>query len=149
MDNQDIIFYGHRIESNDGTPVEPVEYLIDPNTFRPVVRITIPEEKFEDSVIICAANAVEIHTEPMPDGRYKVKRRLRGYKPTIVEDESVIEFKQFGSKKEFIKWMEELPTKDAVDVYRQIYFDRWNFDTGSSEDRFCYELLDEEFKGRE
>jgi len=132
----------------DGTHVASAKRDIDPNDFSPRLRIMVPVEHYSKIEVVCDGNALDIHTETMPDGRYRMKRKLRGYTPAITEDEQTVEVKEFDSTKAFMEWIEKLP-KDMVEAYRQIYYDRWNFGNGNQKDRIYYELLDEEYKGRE
>lgn len=138
---------GH-LKGEDGTKLACFEKDINASTFEPRVRLMVPAETFGNLEVTCDGNALEIHTETNGDGRYTVKRKLRGFKPAIMEDEFEVKLPEIESTKEFIAWIEKLP-KDMVEAYRQIYFDKWNFDTGNSKDKIYYELLDEEYKGRE
>jgi hypothetical protein len=83
----------------------------------------------------------------MSDGRYKVRKRVNGYKPAILDEEYVIELRKFDSTKDFWAWVETLDTDD-IRAFRQIYYDKWNFDSGDEKDRMYYVLLDEELQGR-
>lgn len=110
-------------------------------------QLKIPAHQWENIVIICDGNALEVNTEPMSDSRYKVKRTLRGLKPTTVVKESELELREFESTKDFMNWIEGLDN-DTIEALRQMYFDQWNFSTASQRDRMYYELLEEEKKGR-
>ena len=83
----------------------------------------------------------------MDDGRYKVTKRVNGYKPAVLDEEYVIELPKYKTAKEFMAWVETLDVDD-VRAFRQIYYDRWNFDSGDEKDRMYYALLDEELQGR-
>ena len=76
-----------------------------------------------------------------------MKRTLRGFKPATVIEESEIKLREFETTKEFMNWIENMNT-DGVEALRQIYYDRWCFDTASQKDRMYYELLEEETKIR-
>ncbi len=106
-------------------------------------KLRVPEETWERTKIVCDGNAVEVSTELAPDGRYIVKRTLRGFKPATVIEESEIKLREFASTKEFMNYYENLDN-DGVEALRQIYYDRWCFDTASQKDRMYYELLEEE-----
>ena len=123
------------------------ETNIDPHTFEVKYRLTIHPEMWKHVEVVCDGNATEVQTEPLGDGRYRVKRRLAGYKPSMVDREDTIELREFESTKDFINWIETLSTDD-VEALRQIYYDRWTFDTANQKDRMYYELLEEEKKGR-
>lgn len=110
-------------------------------------RLTIKERFWNNVTISCEGNAVEVETEPLSDGRYRVRKTVRAYKPAYVSEEETIELPKCESMKDFMSHVESLPT-DMVKALRQIYYDKWNFDTGSTRDRMYYELLDEELKGR-
>lgn len=136
-----------RAETDDGTVLARAsKVLIDPKTFDMRWRLTIPEDVWDYVEVICDGKALELTTSPMSDGRYKVTRTVRGYRPTVIEDEEVIfELRDFSTTKEFIRWMENL-TPDSMEAYRQIYYDRWCFDSASHKDRTYYELLEEEMQ---
>ena len=125
-----------------------VEIGVDNGTnFALQYKLRIPEETWERTKIVCDGNAVEVSTQLASDGRYIVKRTLRGFKPTTVVEESEIKLREFSSTKEFMNWIENIDT-DGVEALRQIYYDRWCFDTASQKDRMYYELLEEEKQGR-
>ena len=135
------------IRDDDGNLVGDIQMRLLDDTLSPVWRLKIPENRWNKIDIVCDGNALDITTEPMSDDRYKVKRTLRGFKPTTVVEESELELREFGATKEFVNWIETLGT-DEIEALRQIYYDRWCFDTASQRDRMYYELLEEEKKGR-
>ena len=139
---------GGAIKDSQGQTVATIKPgFTDPNDFSISVRLVIPKSVWDRVEVVCDGNAVDVETEPAADGRYKVKRTLRGYKPAVFKKEETIELREFETTKQFIEWIETLDT-DAVEALRQIYYDRWNFDTASQRDRMYYELLEEEKKGR-
>lgn len=133
---------------DDGTQIATVHTDLDPKVFSAKLRLVIPAEQYQNLEVMCDGNALEITTEQLPDGRYIMRRKLRGYVPSIMEDEGTIELPEFDTTKDFLEWVEKQST-DMVEALRQIYYDRWNFDTGNQRDRMYYELLDEEKKGRQ
>ena len=137
-----------KLEDQHGRIVAKVEPVIDPNTFNAKLRLIVPPGQWEDVEVVCAGNATSVETEPLGDGRYRVKRKLRGFRPAMMDSEETIELREFETTKQFIEWIEGLDT-DSVEALRQIYYDRWNFDTASQKDRMYYELLEEEKKGRQ
>jgi hypothetical protein len=135
--------------NKNGDVVAQVEVELSSGTtdFELHYKLRIPKETWERTTIVCDGNAVEVATELAPNGRYIVKRTLRGFKPTKVVEESEIKLREFSTIKEFMNWIENMDT-DGVEALRQIYYDRWCFDTASQKDRMYYELLEEEKKGR-
>jgi hypothetical protein len=135
------------IEDNAEEKIAQLEMDLSADDFSPSWRLMIPAERWEQVEIVCDGNALDVDTEPMPDGRYKVKRTIRGFRPMTVVEESVLELPTFATTREFIAWIETLDT-DAIEALRQIYYDRWNFNTASQRDRMYFTLLDEEKQGR-
>ena len=113
----------------------------------PIWRLKIPASKWDRVDIICDGNALDVDTKSIGNDRYIVKRTVRGFKPVAVVVEDELELRKFGATKDFVNWIEGLDT-DMVEALRQIYYDRWCFDTANQRDRMYYELLEEEKKGR-
>lgn len=142
--------------NNNGTfrnsydePIGIVEEDIDHTNmdFTLVYRIRVPAESWNSTDIVCDGNAMDVTTSPLPDGRYKVKRTLRGYKPTTIVEESEISLQEHASTKDFVNWI-ETQDLDTIEALRQIYYDRWCFDTANQKDRMYYEILEEEKQGK-
>jgi hypothetical protein len=133
------------VHSKDGSVVAQIdaELASGATDFELNFRLRVPKETWERTTIVCDGNAVEVATELAPNGRYIVKRTLRGFKPTKVVEESEIKLREFSTIKEFMNWIENMDN-DGVEALRQIYYDRWCFDTASQKDRMYYELLEEE-----
>lgn len=110
-------------------------------------KLRVPVDAWERTTVVCDGNAVEIATELAPNGRYIVKRTLRGFKPTMVVEESEIKLRDFETIREFMEWI-ATQDDDVIEAMRQIYYDQWCFDTGSRKDKMYYELLEEEKKIR-
>jgi hypothetical protein len=119
----------------------------DPGSFELNIRLVVPASMWHRVEVICEGNALDVDTSPMSDGRYKVRKRVNGYKPAILDEEYVIELRKFNSTKEFMAWIETLDTDD-IRALLQIYYDKWNFDSGDEKDRMYYALLEEELQGR-
>jgi len=109
-------------------------------------RLRIHPDSWERIEVICDGNAMDVATALLPNGRYKVTRTLRGLKPTTVIEDSEVGLYDHASTKDFIKWVEK-QDYDTIEAYRQIYYDRWCFDSGNRKDRMYYEILEEEKKG--
>ena len=135
------------VRAPDASKLADLRADISPGALTVRYRLRVPHDRWDELEVVCTGNALDVSTEPMEDGRYKVNRRLRGYKPAVVDEETILELPSFESTKDFINWVETLDT-DAVEALRQIYYDRWTFKTGEPKDRIYYELLEEEKKGR-
>jgi hypothetical protein len=139
---------GGELTDREGNPVADIEPgFTDGDTFEINVRLVIKKDIWERVEVVCEGNALDVDTSPMPDGRYKVRKRVNGYKPAVLDEEYVIELQKFNSAKEFMAWVETLDTDD-IRALRQIYYDKWNFDSGDDKDRLYYALLDDELQGR-
>ncbi len=119
----------------------------DPGSFELNIRLVVPASMWHRVEVICEGNALDVDTSPMPCGRYNVRKRVNGYRPAVLDQEYVIELRKFDSTKEFMAWVETLDS-DEIRALRQIYYDRWNFDSGDQKDRMYYALLEEELQGR-
>ncbi len=117
------------------------------DSLEPIWRLKIPASKWDRVDIICDGNALDLDTQSIGNDRYIVKRTVRGFKPMAVVVESELELRKFEATKDFVNWIEGLDT-DMVEALRQIYYDRWCFETANQRDRMYYELLEEEKKGR-
>lgn len=135
----------NKMYDSNGKLIATIEADIDKSdgSFDLLYELRIPHETWERTTIVCDGNAVDVATDLAQDGRYIVRRTLRGFSPENVVEESEIELKEFANTKEFISYYTELED-DAIEALRQIYYDRWNFDTASQKDRTYYELLEEE-----
>jgi hypothetical protein len=139
---------GGTLKNAEGNVVADIEHgIADASTFEINVRLVIKEDIWDRVEVVCGGNALDVDTSPMPDGRYKVRKRVNGYKPAVLDEEYVIELRKFNSAKEFMAWVETLDT-DNIRALRQIYYDKWNFDSGDDKDRLYYALLDDELQGR-
>lgn len=139
---------GGELLDADGNVVANIEHgITDAATFEINVRLVINKDIWDRVEVVCEGNALDVDTSPMSDGRYKVRKRVNGYKPAVLDEEYVIELRKFDSTKDFWTWVETLDTDD-IRALRQIYYDRWNFDSGDEKDRMYYALLDEELQGR-
>jgi hypothetical protein len=139
---------GQSVTSADGTTLAKIEVAsTDPNDFSIRWRLRIPSDIWESLDVICDGKAVELTTAPLSDNRYKISKTVRGYTPSVVDEEEILELRTFPRTKHFLLWVDSL-TPEAVEAYRQIYFDRWCFDTASHKDRMYFELLDEELKSK-
>ena len=122
---------------------------MDPNTFEVAKwKLSIPAEFWDKVEIECVGNAIEVTTTPLPNDRYKVEKVVRGYTPGHAKKEEVIEMQDFESMKDFVAWAEGL-NPDDLEAYRQIYYDRWNFETGDENARMYFQLLEDEKRTRE
>lgn len=130
-----------------GRRVAKTSSVIDPTTFQTSIRLVIDTLMWPVVDVVCDGNAVEVITKPLGDGRYSVKRTVRGYKPATFEREDTLELREFDTTKQFIEWIESLSTDD-VEALRQIYYDQWNFEDNSQKNHMYYELLEEEKSGR-
>lgn len=149
VEDGDLVFAGKdgTIRNKGAEKVADLKVDLDANSMNVKYRLRVPNDKWDELEVVCTGNAMDVSTEPLSDGRYRVKRRLRGYKPAVVDEETILELPTFDSIKDFSAWVETLDT-DAVEALRQIYYDRWNFEHGDIKDRLYYELLEEEKKGR-
>lgn len=134
------------IQDAEGRVIAHLSMDLDKD-FSPRWKLRVPTDKWEHIQIVCDGNAMDLNTAPLSDGRYIVRRTLRGFQPTTVVEETELELPEFETTKEFLNWIES-QTTDTIEALRQIYYDRWNFDTASQRDRMYYELLEEEKKGR-
>ena len=140
---------GQTVDSADGTTLAKVELAsTDPTDFSIRWRLRIPSDIWKSLDVICDGKAVELTTAPLSDNRYKISKTVRGYTPSVVDEEEILELRTFPKTKHFLLWVDSL-TPESVEAYRQIYFDRWCFDTASHKDRMYFELLDEEFQSKE
>ena len=135
------------VRDKSARPVAKLKTDLNPGSMDITHRLVIPVDMWDKVEVVCDGNAVEVTTEPAGEGRYRVKRKLRSYKPAVVENEETIELREFETTKQFIEWIESLGT-DEVEALRQIYYDRWNFESNDTKTRMYYELLEEEKKGR-
>ncbi len=136
------------VAAPDATPIgELLVKNVDPATFNVRYRLVINPEMWEHVEVVCGGNAAEVDIEPISEDRYRVKTKVAGYVPAWKDEEHELELPTFESTKEFINWIESLDTT-SIEALRQIYYDRWTFDTGNQRDRMFYELLEEEKKGR-
>ena len=110
-------------------------------------RLRVQAKSWDRTDIVCDGNALDVTTTPLPDGRYTVKRILRGYEPAQIVEETEVSLYDHASTKDFIKWVETCDA-DTIEAFRQIYYDRWCFDTASHKDKMYYEILEEEKKGK-
>lgn len=110
-------------------------------------RLRIQAKSWDRTDIVCDGNALDVATTPLPDGRYMVKRILRGYAPAQIVEETEVSLFDHASTKDFVKWVEKQDF-DTIEAFRQIYYDRWCFDTANQRDRTFYEILEEEKKGK-
>lgn len=110
-------------------------------------RLRVQEKSWDRTDIVCDGNALDVTTTPLPDGRYTVKRTLRGYEPTQIVEETEVMVYDHATTKDFMKWVETCDA-DTIEAFRQIYYDRWCFDTASQKDRMYYDILEEEKKGK-
>ena len=138
---------GGELCDDEGTNVGRISMDLSTEDFAPKWRLRIPADRWSNTEVVSDGNSVDVLTTPMPDGRYKVKYTRRGFKPAMIVEEEELKLREFATTREFIDWIESQST-DTVEALRQIYYDRWNFDTGNQSDRMYYELLDEEKKGR-
>jgi len=139
---------GGDLTNAEGEPVATIEPgFVDRETFEINVRLVVKRDIWDRVEVVCEGNAIDVDTSPMDDGRYKVTKRVNGYKPAVLDEEYVIELPKYKTAKEFMAWVETLDVDD-VRAFRQIYYDRWNFDSGDEKDRMYYALLDEELQGR-
>jgi hypothetical protein len=122
----------------------------DPNTFdlSMFYRLKVAADQWENTTVVCDGNALDITIGTLPDGRYSVKRTVRAYRPATYVEDTVWELKEFETTKDFINYVENLDN-DGVEILRQIYYDRWCFDTANQKDRMYFDLLEEEKKIRE
>ena len=110
-------------------------------------RLRVQAETWDRTDIVCDGNALDVSTTPLPDGRYTVKRILRGYEPVQIVEETEVHVYDHATTKDFMKWVEKQDF-DTIEAFRQIYYDRWCFDTASHRDKMYYEILEEEKKGK-
>ena len=110
-------------------------------------RLRVQAKNWDRTDIVCDGNALDVTTTPLPDGRYIVKRTLRGYEPTQIVEETELTVFEHATTKDFMKWVETCDA-DTIEAFRQIYYDRWCFDTASQKDRMYYDILEEEKKGK-
>lgn len=78
----------------------------------------------------------------------KVFRIIEKMVPKKVKEE--MPFRLFDGKNfgEFLEWMTAL-TDDELEAARQIYFDIWNFKSGSGDDKARFELIEGEQNKRQ
>ena len=137
------------VAATDATPIGKLLVKdIDPTTFEASYRLVIDHRMWDQVEIVCDGKASEVDTAHIDGDRYRVKRRLHGFRPATVDEEHTIELREFQTTKEFIAWIETLDD-DAVEALRQIYYDRWCFDSASQKDRRYYDILEEEKQGRQ
>jgi len=110
-------------------------------------RLRVLPESWDKVDIVCDGNALDVTTTPLDNGRYIVKRTLRGYEPAQIIEESEVQVYDHATTKDFMKWVEK-QDYDTIEAFRQIYYDRWCFDTASHKDKMYYEILEEEKKGK-
>lgn len=110
-------------------------------------RLRVQAKSWDRTDIVCDGNALDVTTTPLSDGRYTVKRILRGYAPTTIVEETEVSLYEHASIKDFMKWVEK-QDYDTIEAFRQIYYDRWCFDTASHRDKTYYEILEDEKKGK-
>ena len=81
------------------------------------------------------------------DGEFKIYRITEKMVPKKVKEE--MKFKLFDGNGfgEFLTWMVNL-SNDELEAARQIYYDIWNFKSGSSDDKARFELLEGEQEKR-
>jgi hypothetical protein len=131
--------------SMDG--VATITEIVEPYSWKVRYRISVQSSAWEDIEVVCDGNSTEVITEPMSDGKYKVRRKQHGYRPTIIELEDIVELQTFESTEQFVEWVETLSTDD-VEAYRQIYYDLWTFDNNSVQNHTYHQILEEEKSGR-
>jgi len=136
------------VTSADGTVLAKSEIAtVNTDNFDIRWRLRIPADVWEYLVLVCDGKSIELTTTPLSDNRYKISKTVRGYTLNVVEEEEILELREFPSTRVFLVWVEQL-TPEQVEAYRQIYFDRWCFDTASHKDRMYFELLDEELQSK-
>lgn len=133
--------------AGDNVAVAEIDWDVEAGSFDLKYRLRIVPEAWDKTDIVCDGNAMDLTTEPLPDGRYKVKKTLRGYVPATVIEENEVSVHDHASTKDFVNWVEK-QDYDTIEAYRQIYYDRWCFDSASQKDRMYYEILEEEKKGK-
>lgn len=137
------------IENAAGDTVAVTDTTLDASSsdFELKYRLRIQSESWDRTAIVCDGNALDVTTTPLPDGRYTVKRILRGYEPAQIVEETEVHVYDHATTKDFMKWVETCDA-DTIEAFRQIYYDRWCFDTASHRDKMYYEILEEEKKGK-
>lgn len=137
---------------NDGNTVGEIssDMITDPNTldFSMRYRLKIAAEHWENTEVVCEGNALDITIGTAGENRYKVTRTVRAFRPAAFVEETEWELTEFNTTKEFVNYVNNLDN-DGVEILRQIYYDRWCFDSSSQKDRRYYDILEEEKKERE
>jgi hypothetical protein len=135
------------VRDDDGETLANLRMDLDDANFSPRWTLKIPADKWKDIRIVCDGNSLNLDTKPLSGNRYIMKRTLRGFRPSTVVEEKELVLREFETAREFLNWIESKDT-DTIEALRQIYYDRWCFDTANQRDRMYYEMLEDEKKGR-
>ena len=126
------------------TPVFKDSKLI--YTFNDDKTITV-EKEYQQEILIEVKDSQQISAEPTEEGTYKVKRTVTRFVPAQVTEEMNFVVYEGKDVMEFVDWLRKL-TDDELEAARQIYYDRWNFQSGNALHKSFYEASDLEKKKR-
>lgn len=110
-------------------------------------KTVIVEKEHQIEILIEVRDSQQISVEPDEDGSYKVKRTVTRFVPAQVTEEMNFTVYEGKDIMEFVDWLRKL-TDDELEAARQIYYDRWNFQSGNELHKSYYEAADMENKKR-
>lgn len=103
------------------------------------------EQSIAEELIINVYGSMEVET-CKENGSYKIRRYKTKFEKTTEWEEEY--FEPFpGNLDKFQSWIQGV-TDDDVEAMRQIYYDMWNFESGTNDDLMKYHLATEELKRR-
>jgi len=107
----------------------------------------IVEKEQQSNILIEVGNSQQITVEPNEEGSYKVKRTVTRFVPAQVTEEMNFTVYEGNDIMDFVDWLRNI-TDDELEAARQIYYDRWNFQSGNELHKSYYEAADMEKKKR-
>ena len=110
-------------------------------------KTVIVEKEHQIEILIEVRDSQQISVEPDEDGSYKVKRTVTRFVPAQVTEEMNFTVYEGKDIMEFVDWLRKL-TDDELEAARQIYYDRWNCQSGNELHKSYYEAADRENKKR-
>jgi len=105
------------------------------------------EKDHQTEILIEVKDSQQITVEPDEEGSYKVKRTVTRFVPAQVTEEMNFSVYEGKDIMEFVDWLRKL-SDDELEAARQIYYDRWNFQSGNELHKSYYEASDLEKKKR-
>ena len=137
----DVFWHGQRRMTNPIFKDSKLIYTVNDD------RTIIVEKDQQNEILIEVRDSQQISTEPTEEGAYKVKRTVTRFVPAQVTEEMNFVVYEGKDIMEFVDWLRKL-TDDELEAARQIYYDRWNFQSGNELHKSYYEAADMEKKKR-